>query len=544
MKFSLLGIHANEIFVLHEGETVRPRVRRSTLALLIGSAIASASFAVWVFNATPSGSRRGPFSMGGLALMLVVALVVRIRRDVTLGIARAHEAAATELAERRAIETKLEHWVFHDALTGLSNRILFRQRIEQALTRSRRNGKSIAVLVLDLDDFKNVNGSLGHSAGDDLLIAVTARIRSCLRSSETAARLGGDEFGVLIEDADGPVAAARVAHRVMTALAEPSEIERKHVFSRASIGVAHNTSGDETADDLLRNAGLAMNAVKSAGKGRFELFRPELHAAVRAKLELEEDLRSAVALEEVGLRYQPIVDLRSGDVIGVEALARWTHETRGELSPATFIPLAEETGLIVPMGRTLLRKACVEGRSIMDRANGAPFFVTVNVSARQLADPQMINYVADALMISGLNPGALIIEITESLLMLDTEAAVSRLKKLKALGVRLAIDDFGTGYSSLSYLRRFPVDIIKVDQSFVRSLDEGPDGSAFMAAVLRLARTLGMETIVEGIERPGQLAQLRAMGCDMGQGFLFAASLEPGDVQRHFEADATWSGTA
>ncbi len=484
-------------------------------------------------------AQRDLILLGTMVMVAGMTLAFSLRRSVRQELGVAQVALASELDERRAAEAKLQHLAYHDPLTGLANRTLFRERVGHAMARARRNGGHMAVLFLDVDDFKNVNDSLGQSAGDEVLVAVAERVSGCLRSSDTAARLGADEFAVLVEDAAAPVDAARVAERMLATLRRPIRIKARDVLVRASIGVALNTTGEETVDDLLRNADLAMYSVKTDGKGRFEMFRQELHAEVLARLEVEAELRTAVSNDELTLRYQPIVDLANGEIIGVEALCRWNHPTRGEVQPASFIPIAEETGLIVPMGRQLLRNACIRGRAIAAHSRSdTPFMVTVNVSAHQLADPRFIDDVADALTVSGLHPRSLVLEITEGSLMKDTDVTIARLQQLKDLGIRLAIDDFGTGYSSLSYIRRFPVDIIKIDKSFVSALDKGPEESAFLGAVHRLARTLGLETIVEGVERPEQLAQLRAIGCEMGQGYLFARPLQAAAVESRLGADA------
>jgi diguanylate cyclase (GGDEF)-like protein len=483
-------------------------------------------------------SQQGLIGLGALVIVSGIGLALSLRRSVRKDFIAAQRALAAEFDERRAAEAKLEHWAYHDPLTGLANRTLFRERVDHALTRARRNGTQIAVLFCDLDDFKNVNDSLGHVAGDDLLLEVSDRLRGCLKTTDTAARLGGDEFAVLLEDGCTPVDAARVADRVLDVVRRPVVLQGKEMLVRASVGIALNTGGEETVDDLLRNADLAMYTVKSDGKGRFEMFRPELHAAVLARLELEAELRTAISSDQLEMKFQPIVELEGGDIIGVEALVRWEHPTKGELQPSAFIPIAEETGLIVAMGRQILRKACMQGQQIAaHRLGGAvPFMITVNVSARQLSDPRIIDDVADALTVSGLDPASLVIEITEGLLMQDTDLTIDRLQQLKELGVRLAIDDFGTGYSSLSYIRRFPLDIIKIDKSFVQALDRGPEDTVFMAAVHRLAHTLGLQTIVEGIERPEQLEQLRAIGCEMGQGFLFSRAISSQDIEDRLEA--------
>ena len=449
-----------------------------------------------------------------------------------------------DVSERTALEAQLTHQAFHDPLTGLANRALLRDRADHALTRATRRGQPpLALLFLDLDNFKTVNDSLGHSAGDALLEEAARRLLACVRASDTVARLGGDEFAIFVEDPADDGGCTLVAERIVTSLARPFTIAGREVFIGASLGIATALDGDG-ADDLLRNADVAMYMAKTRGKGRYERFAPEMHAMALERIELETDLRHAIEHQQLVLHYQPIVILETGDITGLEALVRWQHPSRGLLPPAQFIGLAEETGLILPLGAWVLRTACHQAEQWRKRRGAAaPLAITVNVSGRQLQSPQFIDEVRSALADSGLEPHALILELTESVLTDQTETVLATLRALKAVGIRLAIDDFGTGYSSLSYLQRFPIDILKIAKPFVDEVTEGTNGTngrALAQAVITLGTTLAVRTIAEGIEMPQQLARLQELGCDLGQGFHFSrpvpsAELEAllfGDTQR------------
>jgi len=448
--------------------------------------------------------------------------------------------ASRDVSERARLVTQLEHLAFHDPLTNLPNRALFRDRVDQALARSDRYGRGVAVLFLDLDHFKHVNDSLGHEAGDRLLVEVASRLSDCIRRVDTACRLGGDEFAVLLEGVAKDEDLLDVPHRVVEALSLPITIAGKEFVVGASIGVARAEAG-ETADDVLRNADVAMYHAKSRGRGVCQVFEPYMHEAAVERLTLEADLRRALACDEFHVAFQPIVELESGRIVGVETLLRWDHPTRGAVSPARFVPLAEETGLIVPLGAWVLREACRRVASWRAHGEHADLHVTVNLSGRQLQDADLVDTVRRTVEESGLPPDRLVLEITESVVMQNTAVTLLRLRELRALGVRLAIDDFGTGYSSLAYLHRFPLDILKVDRAFVellaRSGDEVPD-VAIAQTIVQLAHSLRLATIAEGIEEPAQLEALLRFGCQFGQGYHFSPPVSPAAIEALLRVEA------
>jgi diguanylate cyclase (GGDEF)-like protein/PAS domain S-box-containing protein len=452
-----------------------------------------------------------------------------------------------DVSERKAFEEQLAHQAFHDSVTGLANRALFKDRVEHALERQGREGEPVSVLFMDLDDFKTINDSLGHAAGDQLLGEVGDRIKATLRAADTAARLGGDEFAILLEDGGDGVDAAEVAARILASLEGPFHLEGKEVFARASIGIASadhtRTAGPEGAEELLRNADVAMYMAKEAGKGRYQVFEPAMHDTALKRLELKADLQRAVDNGEFVLHYQPVIELESGTVEGLEALLRWMHPQRGMVPPLDFIPLAEETGLIVPIGKWVLREASLQAVDLQARyPSNPPLHMAVNLSARQLQRPEIVGEIAEILMETQLDPQSLVLEITESVMMQDMDLSIQRLAELKELGVKLAVDDFGTGYSSLNYIRRFPVDILKVDKSFVDGVNLGGEESALTAAIIELAGILKLRPVAEGIERADQLEKLLDLHCDLGQGYYFARPLPLEGIDELLLARKTLAG--
>jgi diguanylate cyclase (GGDEF)-like protein/PAS domain S-box-containing protein len=424
-----------------------------------------------------------------------------------------------DVTERKALEEELSHRALHDALTDLANRALFKESADRALRRTGRNGRSVAVVFLDVDDFKNVNDSLGHEAGDRLLAAVADRIRVSVRPYDVAARLGGDEFAVLLENADLRVASS-VTERILREMDEPIQVDGREIATQVSLGIAVGGPGDDV-EDVMRNADVAMYTAKARGKGRYEVFRPEMNASAVERMELAADLRRAIEGKQFVLHYQPIIGLSDGQILGVEALIRWKHPERGLVPPNDFVPTAEETGLIVPIGRWVLNEACRQLRQWQDRHGDPPLTVSVNVSVKQLQDPGFVHDVRSALATTGLDPMSLTLEITETVLMTHTDQVLARLEEVRAVGVRLALDDFGTGYASLGYLARFPLNVLKVDRSFVQSAGTSQE-SSLTPVMVSIGRSLGLQTVAEGVENAEELAHLRALGFDAAQGFLFS----------------------
>ena len=436
-----------------------------------------------------------------------------------------------DITDRKALEEQLAHQAFHDSLTGIANRALFKDRLQQSLARAARRQEKPAVLFMDLDGFKSVNDSLGHGAGDELLTAVAARLRPFVRTGDTMARFGGDEFAILLEDTEDLSASIAVAARIIQALKEPFLLDRHEVFISVSIGIAPLVLG-EKPDELLRNADIAMYMAKNAGKGRYEVFNPAMHEAVMNQVQLEADLKRAVERHELFVVYQPLVSLGNQRPIAVEALIRWHHPTRGLLPPVAFIPAAERTGAIVSIGRWVLREAC---RQVQEWRRTTPTLgLSVNLSGRQMRDAGLVADVSQALTDTGFPPQALTLEMTESVLMDDIDGALRILRALKALGLHLSIDDFGTGYSSLSYLSRFPVDSLKIDRSFVSGLGAVENGP-LVATIMEMARSLKLEVVAEGIENGDQLAELRQLDCQVGQGYLFAKPMPSAALTAYLE---------
>jgi diguanylate cyclase (GGDEF)-like protein/PAS domain S-box-containing protein len=425
-----------------------------------------------------------------------------------------------DVSERRELEDQLLHQAFHDSLTNLANRELFHDRVRHAMQRRTLND-SVGVLLLDLDGFKEINDSLGHASGDALLIEVAARLSSCVRPGDTIARLGGDEFAILVEGAKATIEFVAVAERIRTALQAAIVLNGSSLFIQASIGIATAEPGTNDADQLIRNADLAMFRAKERRDGEFALYDPSMHSTLVERLALESELRLAVTQELLTVHYQPTYTLDTGKLVGVEALVRWNHPERGQIPPDTFIPLAEQTGLIHELGLFVLREACHQGRRWLDASPGTPLSIGVNISGKQLQRAGFPTEVREVLAESGLPPKSLVLEMTESVLMDDTDGSTYALAELKEMGIRIAIDDFGTGYSSLSYLHRFPVDILKIDRSFVERLSGVHAEESLVQSIVQLAHTLHLETIAEGIEDHGQLLALRRLGCQVAQGYHF-----------------------
>jgi diguanylate cyclase (GGDEF)-like protein/PAS domain S-box-containing protein len=435
-----------------------------------------------------------------------------------------------DTSHTRVLMQRLKHDAFRDALTGLPNRVAMLDRVRIALARC-DPGSSVAVLFLDLDDFKTVNDSLGHAAGDELLVEAAKRLRECLRPQDAPARLGGDEFAILLENLTGAEEAGEVAQRIIEAFRDPFVVNASHIRVQTSIGVALAGPGTEGAEEMLRDADVAMYVAKERGKGRFEFFDEQMRAGAVARLQLRDALEEAIERGDFILHYQPVVDLRSGMVVGAEALLRWRDRKRGLVAPGRFVGLAEETGLMDTIGRWVLRRACQQARRWQVVTN-RPLRINVNLSARQLDQPGLAAEVAEVLADTELEPGTLVVEITEQIFMQDSDRVLVNLQELKEIGVRLAIDDFGTGYSSLSYLQRFPVDYLKIDKSFVDEIGASGSKPALTRAVIEIAHSLDLDVVAEGVERDDQLRPLQAMGCDFAQGFLFAKPLDVAAMAR------------
>jgi diguanylate cyclase (GGDEF)-like protein/PAS domain S-box-containing protein len=438
----------------------------------------------------------------------------------------------TDITAWKQAEEKLVYEALHDTLTGLPNRIFLMERLRQALQLAERNKDYLfAVLFIDLDRFKVINDSLGHMIGDQLLISISRRLSNCLRPSDTIARLGGDEFVILLADVKDRDSATRIADRLQEELLLPFNLEGHEVFSAASVGIAFSSVGYDRPEDLLRDADIAMYRAKAHGRARYAIFHPGMHSKAVALLQIETDLRRAIDRHELQLHYQPIVSLRTRQITGFEALIRWAHPQRGMIPPGEFVPVAEETGLITPMGWWVLQESCRQMQYWHEQfPNPQPLTVNVNLSSKQFS-PYLVEQISQILEETKLPPQYLKLEITESILMENAESAVATLSQLKKLGTLLAIDDFGTGYSSLNYLHRFPIDTLKVDRSFVSRVDVDGEQLAIARTIITLAWNLGMEVVAEGVETMKQLAQLRSLQCDYAQGFLFSSPLDVKSVE-------------
>ncbi|MGH2556606.1 MAG: putative bifunctional diguanylate cyclase/phosphodiesterase [Actinomycetota bacterium] len=464
----------------------------------------------------------------GLGASLVGALLVWRLMKGKEELRRSEERCRTY---SEAMEQRIAHQALYDPLTDLANRTLFADRLDHVLAGAIRHSRPASILVMDLNGFKAVNDTFGLSMGDQLLVEVATRIRHCVRPSDTVARLGGDEFAMLLEDSRIHEAIG-VAERILERCREPFLVADQELFIDASIGIAESPSGSVTADALLRDADAAMYAAKRDGNGGYEVFQPEFHVKVLKRFELFTHLRRAVERGEFVLHYQPIVVLKDGTITGVEALIRWMRPDGSVVPPAEFIPVAEQTGLIASIDQWVMEEACRQLRAWEDQCSAfQSIHMSVNVSVQQLQDARLTERVQKALEAAGLDPPRLTLEITESVLMTNTEATLAVLHGLKALGVRLAIDDFGIGFSSLNYLRQLPVDVVKIDRSFVSGIASQSDEWALARGIVKLVHGLGLETVAEGVERADQRAHLQALGCHLAQGYYFARPMEPEGIK-------------
>ena len=470
------------------------------------------------------GEHRMLHEDGGYRWVLNRGLIVRDKGGRALRMV----GAQTEITGRKQIEEQLLYQATHDALTGLPNRASLEARLSTAIQRSARDdGYLFSVLFLDLDRFKNVNDSLGHRVGDLLLIATAKRLKGCVRPSDTISRLGGDEFVILFEDLDDTGKATRLAREIQQEIAKPFDLDGHELFTTASIGIVHQPHEYDRPEDLLRDADIAMYKAKDLGRARHEIFEVDMHSKIVSRLNLETDLRRAVEKEEFLVHYQPIISLGTGRIVAFEALVRWQHPERGMVSPAEFIPLAEETGLIVPIGFQVLREACLQMSTWQFRfPDHLPLTVDVNLSAVQLSRPDLLNRLSDILQRTGIDGRSLRLEITESTIARDEDLAIKTLSSIRELNVHTHIDDFGTGYSSLGNLHRFSVQGLKIDRSFVSRMEDTGDDTEIVQTITTLAHNLGMDVVAEGVETAAQLARLRVMGCDYAQGYFFSKPVD------------------
>ena len=447
-----------------------------------------------------------------------------------------------DITERKQMERQLLHDALHDALTKLPNRALFMDRLEQELKRAQTQEKyEFAVLFLDLDRFKVVNDSVGHLIGDKLLIKIARRLEECINPTDTVARLGGDEFTILLENIQSIEEATLVAERIYHALALPFHLDGYELFTSASIGIALSSDGYEKPEDILRDADLTMYSAKERGKARYEVFDPSMHELAIKRLQLETDLRRGLERQEFQVYYQPITSLQTGNLSGFEALARWQHPTRGLISPTEFIPIAEETGLIISFGNWLLKEACQQLRHWQVKYNShPPLKISVNLSGKQLTEQNLVDKIEEILQETNLDGQFLKLEITESILMDNLETATNILLALREKNIQLSIDDFGTGYSSLSYLHRFPVDTLKIDRSFIEQMQSNQGNSAIVKTIVTLAHILNMDVIAEGIENTSQLAQLKLLKCEHGQGYYFSKPLTKEEAEELIASSPQW----
>lgn len=434
---------------------------------------------------------------------------------------------AHELAEQvQMAKVQLDHLAYHDTLTDLPNRMLLQDRLKQAIEVARRQGSQLAVMFLDLDRFKHINDSLGHAVGDELLVSVAQRLVGCVRQSDTVSRQGGDEFLMLLPDIEHAQQAALFAQKILTALMVPHQAGRQDLHVSVSVGISIYPDDGQDAETLIKSADTAMYHAKENGRDNYKFFKPEMNARAVKRQALEAGLRSALERQEFVLHYQPKINLRNGTVVGVEALIRWQHPTLGLLLPAEFVPIAEDCGLILPIGRWVLREACQQAQAWL-QAGLAPISIAVNTSALEFRAKDFINYIRETLDSTGLEAHYLELELTESVLMRDAESTYAVLSALAGLGVKLAIDDFGTGYSSLSYLRQFPIDTLKIDQSFLAQMTNNPDDATIVSAMISMGRSLRQRVIAEGVETKEQFEFLLSQHCDEGQGYYFGRPVLP-----------------
>ena len=452
----------------------------------------------------------------------------------TAQLGQANEELHGEIAERQLADQRVVHMAHHDALTGLANRTLLTDRVEQAIARAARSGGKVALLFLDLDRFKNVNDSLGHGVGDQLLQAVAARLSACLRAEDTAARLGGDEFIVSLPNVADGAEAAQVAARILAELARPFSVAGHPLPAEVSVGIALFPDDGDSAQTLMRNADTAMYHAKESGRGNYQFFSAQMNERVSRRLSTETRLRQAIERGEFTLHYQPLIQLGQGNIVGAEALLRWPQPEQRMVSPADFIPVAEDSGLIVPLGEWVLREACMQAQAWQALHSGLR--ICVNLSPRQFGQKHLVRTIEEALRASGLAPHLLELELTEGMLMHHADDTLRTLAQLHEMGVHLAIDDFGTGYSSLSYLKRFPIDTLKIDRSFVKDLNDDPDDAAIVTAIIAMAHSLDLRVVAEGVETVAQARFLRSLACDMAQGFHFGRPMPAQDFASRLRA--------
>jgi diguanylate cyclase (GGDEF)-like protein/PAS domain S-box-containing protein len=515
----LIGRTANDLFPREEAEKI---IQYDEKALGSQESICSGEFTVHTPN-------------NGVRVVTTTRLLVRGRDDG----AQHLMAVIEDVTDRKQAEEQIFHIAHHDALTGLPNRIQYNERLEQELE-AIESGASLAVLYLDLDHFKNVNDTLGHSMGDELLKTAADRLRSCVRQTDIIARLGGDEFAIIQTGIDQASDAAGLACRIQEAISAPFDLDGLHAVTNVSIGISLAPMNASLSADLMKQADMALYHAKAAGRNAYRFFEPQMDAIMRARRRIESSLREAIVDGGLELQYQPVVRVADEAIVGMEALLRWRHAERGMLMPAEFIPVAEETGLIVPLGEWVLRQACADAAKWP-----ADIKVAINLSPAQFKDRSLMQVIMSALAASGLPPARLELEITEELLLQDDENTLARLKQLRELGVQIVMDDFGTGYSSLNYLRRFPLDKIKIDQAFVGGLSDGNAVSAaIVQAVVGIAKVLRVRTTAEGIETQEQLRLVKALGCTEVQGFLFGTPMPAGELPRLFPAATAARATA